>query len=59
LIAADLIRRGLPKARIDAEELPRLGKGHPLKVRLVRDLRQHTTLTLREIAALLGATGAH
>ncbi len=53
--AQAIIAGELARARIDRSELANLPKGAPIKILLARQLRQSTTLTLKDIAKLLHA----
>ncbi len=50
-----IIRHELARAGIEQSELAALPKGAPIKIQIARQLRQSTTLTLKEIAGLLHA----
>ena len=52
--AERVIAAGLKKSRWTESDLHRQRKGHPVKVRLAQQLRQQTTLTVRQIAERLG-----
>lgn len=53
--AARILEEELSRARIHPDALETLPKGAPIKIRIARRLRESTTLTLRETAALLQA----
>ncbi len=51
--ADQIIAAGLKRARWTETDLGRQRKGHPVKVRLAQQLRNHTTLTVGQIAERL------
>jgi len=49
-LAARIVSQALAAEGSTEKDLPRLRKGDPRKVRIARQLREQTTMTLREIA---------